>query len=69
MLQFQGDQYTPQELQYIHSALLIIKVSGEDARMLVNLQDKTQNLIEMSQAKINHSTSTPPGAKSLKNNL
>ena len=62
MLQFQGDQYTIEELKYIYSALMIVQVVGEDARMLVNLQDKTKAMIQMGEAKIDNPTS-PPGKK------
>ena len=47
MLQFQGEQYTVEELTYIYSALMMIQISGEQAKMLVNLQEKTQNMINM----------------------
>jgi hypothetical protein len=47
MLQFQGEQYTAEELTYIYSALMMIQISGEQAKMLVNLQEKTQNMINM----------------------
>lgn len=64
MLQFQGEQYNIEELKYIYSALMMIQVTGEQARQLVYLQDKTQKLIEMSTAKVESpSTSTPPGKK------
>ena len=64
MLQFQGEQYTAEELKYIYSALMMIQVTGEQARQLVYLQDKTQKLIEMANAKVEPpSTSTPPGKK------
>ena len=47
MLQFQGEQYTAEELTYIYSALMMIQINGEQAKMLVNLQDKTQKMIDM----------------------
>ena len=62
MLQFQGDQYTVEELKYIYSALMVIQVSGEDARTLVNLQEKTKNIIQMGEAKI-EIPSSPPGKR------
>jgi len=62
MLQFQGDQYTVEELKYIYSALMIVQVVGEDARMLVNLQDKTKAMIQMGESKIDN-PSSPPGKK------
>jgi hypothetical protein len=62
MLQFQGEQYTIEELKYIYSALMMIQVSGGDARMLVDLQDKTKNIIQMGEAKI-EKPSTPPGKR------
>ena len=47
MLQFQGEQFNVEELKYIYSALMMIQVSGEEARTLVNLQDKTMKIIQM----------------------
>ena len=61
MLQFQGNQYTVEELKYIYSALMVIQVSGEDARTLANLQEKTKNIIQMGEAKINKPS--PPGKR------
>ncbi len=64
MLQFQGEQYNIEELIYIQSALMMIQVKGEQARQLVYLQDKTQKLIEMADAKVEStSTTTPPGKR------
>ena len=41
---------------------MIVQVVGEDARMLVNLQDKTKAMIQMGESKIDN-PSIPPGKK------
>ena len=66
MLQFKGDQFNLEELKYIYSALMMVKVSGDEARTLVNLQDKAMNFIQMAENPPILSTpknSLPPGAK------
>jgi len=63
MLQFPGEQYSTEELKYIHSALHMIQVSGDQARMLVNLQDKTLKYIKLGEKNNNLSQTTPPGKR------
>jgi hypothetical protein len=63
MLQVQGNQYTSKELKYIYSALMMAKVTGEEARTLVALQDKTLKNIEMLEAPISEKNSTHPAAR------
>ena len=60
MLQFQGNQYSVEELKYIYSALMMIQVSGEEARTIVNLQDKTMKTIQMIEKA---PQSSPPGKR------
>lgn len=60
MLQFQGEQYNVEELKYIYSALMMVQVSGEEARTLVNLQDKTMKIIQMIEKS---PQSLPPGKR------
>ena len=63
MLQVQGNQYSVEELKYIYSALMMVKVTGEEARTLVALQDKTLKHIEMLEAPIPKEPSTHPAAR------
>lgn len=60
MLQFQGEQFNVEELKYIYSALMMVQVSGEEARTLVNLQDKTMKIIQMIKKA---PQSSPPGKR------
>lgn len=63
MLQIPGEQYSTEELKYIHSALHMVQVSGDQARMLVHLQDKTLKYIKLGEKNNNISKITPPGKR------